>query len=137
VIRGVANAKGFPLLVMNRYSKGILYVLNIPDNLGDLYDLPRPAVTAIKGFVQGNFPVRIDAASHVSLFAYDNGSFVVQSYRDSQSEVTIAIAGANGRLQRDDVDITPQNQSVRPGESPATAFTVRIPAHSYQLFTYR
>ena len=139
VIRGVANAKGFPLLLMNRYSKGILYVLNIPDNLGDLYELPRPAVTAVKLFVQGNFPVRIDAASHVALFAYDNATFIVQSYRDTGSEVTIAIAGANRRLQRDGAEVAAKSEAQRTpqGEVPATSFSVRIPAHSYQLFTYR
>jgi hypothetical protein len=136
VIRGVANAKGFPLLLMNRYSKGILYVLNIPDNFGDLYDLPRPAVTAIKGFVQGGFPIRIDSDSHVSLFAYDNGAFIVQSYRDSESEVTISIAGANRRLRRDEVDVPPKSQPPRPDETATTTFTIRIPAHSYQLFNF-
>ncbi|HET9396530.1 MAG TPA: hypothetical protein VFO36_10775, partial [Nitrospiraceae bacterium] len=40
LIRGVANAKGFPILLMNRYSRGIFYVLTIPDNIGDLYSLP-------------------------------------------------------------------------------------------------
>lgn len=137
VIRGVANAKGFPLLLMNRYSKGILYVLNIPDNLGDLYDLPRPAVTALKRFVQGSFPVRIDAQNHVALFAYDNGTFIVQSYRDAESQVTISVAGANRRVQREGVELAGQVQPAQSGEVPATSFSVRIPAHSYQLFTYR
>jgi hypothetical protein len=136
VIRGVANAKGFPLLLMNRYSKGILYVLNIPDNLGDLYDLPRPAQTAIKRFVQGNFPVLIDAASHVSLFAYDNRAFIVQSYRDSETDVTISLAGANRRLFQDDVEVRATNRTARPGEAAATDFSVRIPAHSYRLFKF-
>jgi hypothetical protein len=100
--------------------------------------LPRPAVTALKRFVQGSFPVRIDAASHVALFAYDNGTFIVQSYRDAETEVTISIAGANRRLQREggDVAATTTQPSLQ-GEVPATAFSVRIPAHSYQLFTYR
>lgn len=137
VIRGVANAKGFPLVLMNRYSKGILYVLNIPDNLGDLYDLPRPAITAIKTFVQGNFPLRVDAPSHVSLFAYDNSTFILQSYRDSATDATILVAGAGRRLLRDDANVTAEPSTPRAGEPAMTAFKVRIPAHSYQLFTYQ
>jgi hypothetical protein len=135
VIRGVANAKGFPLLLMNRYSKGILYVLNIPDNLGDLYDLPQPAVTAIKRFVQGSFPIRIEAPSHVSLFAYDNGTVIIQSYRDEEAEVTISVAGNDRRMRKDDAGLAAIVRTPQPGESAATNFVVRIPPHSYQLFS--
>jgi hypothetical protein len=61
LLRGVASAHGIPILIMNRYSRGILYVLDIPDNIGDLYDLPQPAMNVIRTYLQGDFPVRIDA----------------------------------------------------------------------------
>lgn len=138
VIRGVANAKGFPLLLMNRYSKGVLYVLNVPDNLGDLYDLPRPAITAIKTFVQGDFPIRLDSASHVALFAYDNKTLIVQSYRDAAAEVKISIAGSGRTLkQHDGVEVPAvASQPLRPGEAAITSFATTVPAHSYRVFTY-
>ena len=37
VVRGTANGRGAPLLIMDRYSKGILYVLTIPENPSDLF----------------------------------------------------------------------------------------------------
>ena len=37
IIRGVAAAKGFPIVLMNHYSKGTLYLWNMPENFGDLY----------------------------------------------------------------------------------------------------
>ena len=51
VVRGLANGRGAPMLLMDRYSKGILYVLTIPENFNDLYVLPQPMLTSIKQFV--------------------------------------------------------------------------------------
>ncbi len=40
LVRALANGRGYPLLLMDHYSKGILYVWTIPDNFNDLYRLP-------------------------------------------------------------------------------------------------
>jgi hypothetical protein len=127
LVRGVANAHGFPILLMNRYSRGIFYVLNIPDNSGDLYNLPQPVTRVIKSYLQADFPVRIDAPAQVSLFAYDNGTFVVQSFRPEPAQVSISIVGASAKLR-----------NIVSNEMPAAdarrTFKVVIPAHSYAAF---
>ncbi|MFZ1087097.1 MAG: hypothetical protein WAN35_19205 [Terracidiphilus sp.] len=89
VVRGTANGRGAPLLVMDRYSKGVLYVLTIPENANDLYELPQPVVTSIRHYILESLPVQIDAPSQVSLFEYDNKSFVVESFRDQPVKVTV------------------------------------------------
>ena len=99
IIRGVAGARGFPIVLMNRYSRGILYVLNIPENISDLYALPRPLLTQIKTYLFGDFPVRIDSDPLVSLFVYDNDTIVVHSFRDEPSNVIVSVSGANARLR--------------------------------------
>src|SRR3984893_6753872 len=141
LIRGVSNAHGFPILLMNRYSRGIFYVLNIPDNSGDLYSLPQPVIRVIKSYLQADFPVRIDAPAQVSLFAYDNGTFVVQSFRPEAVAVSISIAGANRKLRNivsaempaPEVETAADRQG-GPQAAPRTSFKVRIPAHSYAAF---
>ncbi len=90
IIRGVAAAKGFPIVLMNHYSKGTLYLWTMPENFGDLYSLPRPMVTRIKAYLFGDAPVSIDAPDHVALFTYDNGAFIVQNFRDDAATVRIA-----------------------------------------------
>ena len=148
LVRGVANARGFPILLMNRYSRGIFYVLNIPDNIGDLYSLPQPVTRVIKSYLQADFPVRIDAPPLVSLFAYDNGTLVVQSFRPEAAAVTISIAGAQGKLRSvpttekgSDAWLAPVAEPPpaaggRGGAigAPQTSFRVEIPAHSYAVF---
>jgi hypothetical protein len=139
LIRGVAESKGFPILLMNRYSRGILYVLNVPDNPGDLYRLPQPVTQVIKGYLQETFPVRIDAPDRVSLFAYDNNTFIVQSYRDEEVKVTVSVGGLKSKLRN---LVSGQSQSLAPvPENPRgpklpqrTEAVLQIQPHSYAVF---
>ena len=110
IIRGVAAAKGFPIVLMNHFSKGTLYLWTMPQNFGDLYKLPRPMVTRIKQYLFSDLPVQIDAPSHVALFTYDNGAFIVENYRDDAAKVRIDRKGAT------------------------TAEAVTIPPHSFRVF---
>jgi hypothetical protein len=110
IIRGVASAKGFPLVLMNRISNGTLYLWTMPANFGDLYALPRPMVTRLKEYLFPDAPVRIDAPDHVALFTYDNGAFVVENYRDDPARVAISRNGQRG------------------------SSTVTIPPHSFRVF---
>ena len=78
---------------MNHYSKGTLYLWTMPENFGDLYNLPQPMITRIKQYLFGDSPVQIDAPDHVALFTYDNGAFVVENYRDDAAKVGIERKG--------------------------------------------
>jgi hypothetical protein len=144
IIRGVARDKGFPIMLMNRYAKGTLYLLNIPENMGDLYSLPEGVLTQIKKYLQADFPVRIDAPAKVALFAYDNNTFVVESYLPTDAKVDISIAG-KGRHVRDLTgDAALQAVQVKTKADPAvrhrytapprTDFPVTIAPHSYRVF---
>ena len=110
IIRGVAAAKGFPIVLMNHYSKGTLYLWTVPENFGDLYKLPRPMVTRIKQYLFSDLPAQIDAPDHVALFTYDNGAFVVENFRDDAASVGI----------------------LRKGQA---AETGSIPPHSFRVFS--
>jgi hypothetical protein len=99
VVRGTANGRGAPLVIMDRYSKGILYVLTIPENANDLYSLPQAVLTQIKQYVMADFPIQMNAPSKVSLFAYDNQTFVVESYLDEPARVTVSTSDAAKKLR--------------------------------------
>jgi hypothetical protein len=86
-------------MLMDRYGKGILYVWTIPDNFNDLYKLPSPVMTAIKSYVMRGFPVRMDGPSQVALFAYDNNTFIVESYQPTETDVTVSVAGEFTKLR--------------------------------------
>jgi hypothetical protein len=140
LIRGVAEARGVPVLLMERYSRGTLYLLNIPDNPGDLYELPRPVTQAIRRYLQADFPVRLDAPAQVSLFAYDNGTFIVESFRPEPSSIEASVLGAH-RMLKDVVSgevMSAESEagnadSRNPDPSPRTRFRMQVPAHSYRV----
>lgn len=141
ILRGVANAKGFPVLLMNRYAKGVLYVLTIPDNLGDLYSLPQPLTTEVKTYLTRDFPVRLDAPDRVSLFVYDNGTFVVQSFRDEATPVNLSLLGAGAKLTAVSTGralaatlAKAQDAWRRAGVPARTDFATVIPPHAYQVY---
>ena len=50
LVRAEADGNAFPLLLMDRYSRGILYIWTMPDNFNDLYALPPKVTGAIKTF---------------------------------------------------------------------------------------
>ena len=143
IIRGVSAAKGFPMVLMNRYSKGTLYLWAMPENFGDLYNLPRPMLTRIKDYLFADAPVRIDAPPQVALFTYDNGAFVVENYRDEAANIAISVAGAPAALreftQKEKVAPSPEravsdNFSERRSKAPRQSFAVEIPPHSFRVF---
>ena len=142
IIRGVSGARGFPVLLMNRYSNGLLYVLNIPDNIGDLYAMPQGVMSQVKTYLQKGAPVRIDAPAQVALFDYDNGAFIVESYRDAPVQVTLSLAGNKAVLKDQDghaVAVKPASGaadafSARLRDDPRTEFEVTLPPHSFRLF---
>jgi len=140
VVRGVAGARGFPILLMNHYSKGTFYVLVVPENVSDFYNLPVSVTRAIKSYLLQDFPVRIDAPAQVALFAYDNGTFVVESFRAGETEVIVSVAGdvtltnaLTGEAPKE-VPAPLSNDRRRPAGPPRTTFKVTVPPHSYLVF---
>jgi hypothetical protein len=139
IVRGTANGRGAPLLLMDRYSKGILYVLNVPENANDLYSLPQPVLTSIRRYILSGFPFALDAPSKVSLFAYDNNSLVVESYLDTPAEITISAAGASTRIRNlatgEEVQAKAAANSHGSGRSQHADFRITLQPHSFLAFT--
>jgi hypothetical protein len=141
LIRGVSSDYGVPILLMNRYSHGILYVLNIPDNPGDLYQLPQAMTAAIRGYLLADLPVGLDAPDHVSLFEYDNGTFVVESFRPEPVTIDVAVTGSHAQIRDLDSGETiaaennkPAPPGTAPGDSARYHFKIQVPPHTYRAF---
>jgi hypothetical protein len=87
----MSQGNGYPVLLEADYAKGILYVLTIPDNFADLYALPDEVLTIIKEVITRDLPVRVEGPSGVSLFVYDNNTFMVESFLPHAVEVKIVV----------------------------------------------
>ncbi len=138
VVRATANGYAAPMLLMDRYSKGILLVLTIPENFNDLYSLPQPVLTALRSYLLQGFPVQLDAPSQVGLFVYDNDHFVMQSFRDAPTKVTVSILGSHSTIRNIATGATISGEPVPmhpKGQMPLTAkrtsFRLTIMPHSF------
>ena len=89
---------GYPLLLHARYGNGVLYVLTIPDNFSDLYQLPPEILAQIRQVLLQDFPVYLEAPSKVSLFIYDNDTVIVHSFLPHRTQCKLIIKQAGARL---------------------------------------
>jgi hypothetical protein len=143
LVRGIADNNAFPILLVDQYGKGKLFVLTIPDNFTDLYEIPEPALNAIRSYVMTDFPVRLDAPAKVSLFAYDNGSFIVESFRDEPTDVTILLpegSALTNLVTGDHPAALPPakpQRGIYPPQTRGNAFRVHLQPHSYLVFSTR
>ncbi|MDR0972729.1 MAG: hypothetical protein LBM61_01925 [Prevotellaceae bacterium] len=138
------GVSGYPMLLRANYSKGNLYVMTIPEDFGNLYDLPQGVLNAWRQVLSKDLDVRIDAPSKVSLFLYDNDTFIVESFLDEP--VTIQVCVKEGTNQITDMvsGVVLEKQASPSGmgrfrrwmpDDKTSVFTVTLMPHSYRVFS--
>ena len=88
-----ASDNSFAVMTEDFYGKGLLNIWNIPDNFGDLYKIPRDAMTQIAKDFARYSPVYLSVNPQYNLFMYDNDTFGLYSYQDFKQEAEIVIRG--------------------------------------------
>ncbi len=143
LVRAMAGGRGYPILFLDRYGKGTLYVWVIPDNFNDLYRLPPEVVSGIKNYVMRGFPVRLDGPGNVALFAYDNNTFIVESFLPVETSVRIGVTGDKGKLRNLLTGEVMAGRAQTPGGfgrgrpgggERRMSFNLRLLPHSYSVF---
>jgi hypothetical protein len=143
LVRAEANGNGFPLLLMNRYSKGTLYVWTMPDNFTDLYALPPEVTTAFKNYIMRGFPVRLDGPPQVALFDYDNNAFIVENFSAAAAaDVKISTLANSTKLKNLVTGEMLEGRRPPPrgwnsrneNAEERVSFSVHLPPHSYAGF---
>ena len=79
IVKAMHDEESYGMLLRDMYCDGRLYTLAVPDAFPDLYHLPSPVLSRIREA----FPVRgiwMEGPSRISLFVYDNDSFIVYPY---------------------------------------------------------
>ncbi len=100
LVRALTNGKGYPLLLLDHYGRsGLIYVWTMPDDFNDLYRLPPSVISALKNYIMGNFPFRLDGPNQVALFAYDNHTCIAQSFLPTEADVQIGVTGNFTKLK--------------------------------------
>ena len=61
------------------YAEGHLYVVTIPDNMGDLYHYPAAVLSVIRKALCTGLPVHMEGNSGIQMFLYDNNKLILRS----------------------------------------------------------
>jgi len=125
-----AKTSGTPILLSARYSKGVLYVLTIPQALGDLYSYPPAVLKAIRDVLAKDMYVRLDAPSRVSLFVYDNDRFIVESFQENPVEARIITDKRIAKLR----DVVSGAELSGQQSAGGTMFTTKLERGAYRVF---
>lgn len=90
----ISGLAGTPLITSLRYGNGKLYILTIPDNFDDLYQLPVEVLDRIRKTLQpkGSQVLLQKAPEKVALMTYDNDTFVIASFVGEKVEATVVIS---------------------------------------------
>ncbi len=144
IISARDDTNGWPILHSADYSKGKFFVWTIPDNFIDLYILPDNVLNRLRQTVAGNLPVTIEGPGEVSLFVYDNNSFVVESFLDHEVSFKILLNKDSGTITNVATDEkTDGKLRVAPGfggrkfGKDVMVFDVTLKPHSFKAFTFK
>jgi hypothetical protein len=117
--------------------------------MNDLYRLPSGVLDALRRYLGLELPVRLEGPSKVSLFEYNNGTFVVESYLDHPA--AIRITGSFGHMENLTTGVTltgdplapagwamfrPRPSEASPGARP-NSYELQIEPHSLVAFRER
>lgn len=139
-ITAINGATGWPVLHRAQYSKANLYVLTIPDNFSDLYQYPAEVLNRIRTVVTRDFNIRLEGPSQVSLFYYDNGTFIVESFLPEPVTIKIIakepVSELSDLLTKETLKGTIVTGPVFPAReaSPSQYFEITVKPHSYRVF---
>jgi len=134
IVTSTAQGTGYPILLQAAYGNGVLYVLTIPDNQGDLYNLPPEVLAQIRTVLSGDLPVRIEGPAQTGLFVYDNGKFIVENFAaPGAAAVTIRAVVAKTFTKLSDVVSHQSITGQARGES--MVFEFPVAAASYRVLS--
>lgn len=127
------GVSGYPMLLRAPYSKGNLYVMTIPDDYGNLYDLPEGVLNAYRRVLSQDLDMYIEGPAKVSLFLYDNDTFIVESFRDEPVTIRLVtnkkIEAVKDMLEGSLVEKLPENQ-----RDHANRYLITLMPHSYKVY---
>jgi hypothetical protein len=99
-------------------------------------------LNAIRRVVTTALPVKLEAPGKVSLFVYDNNTFIVHNFRDEPVSVGVALATGVGSLDDlasgEKLPTSERKEAARFGmaatSTPVATFT--LAPHSFRAFSY-
>ena len=140
------GTNNFPFMLRGKYSDGNIYVIDVPEDYSDLYVLPEGALNQIRSIMCKALPVRIEGPAYVSLFLYDNNTFIVESFSNEPVNIKVVTGESVNSLEN---MVTGVKLNADPKEAapafgfwgrgmmkPENRFSMTLAPHTYQVFKF-
>jgi hypothetical protein len=142
IISGMDSGLGWPVLLQGKYDNATLYVLTIPENFADLYNLPVEVLDKIREIFCKKLDISIEGPSMVSLFLYDNNTFIVHSFNDETVEIKAVLKSKDKKLSDilngeifSPITREPEMRWGKIVGKEKYVYTVKLPPHSFRAFS--
>jgi len=143
MVSAIDGDNGWPIVHEADYSKGKLYVLTIPENFSNLYDLPAEALNVIRKVLGSQMNVQLEGPGKVSLFVYDNNTCIVESFLDTPVNINLVTRKAFESLtdletnsQVKGTKLAPQKSWALPKTDETNVFSMTLKPHSFRVFKF-
>lgn len=138
------GVSGYPVILRSNYLDANMYVLTIPDDMGNLYDYPAGVLNEIRRIMSKDMDVYIEGPAKVGLFMYDNRTFVVENFNDEPVEIRVCgdpakVAQLKSLLCDEVVKPMPENPAMARWNrraAPKNSFRITLLPHSYKAYSY-
>ncbi len=96
ICKAIAEEDACSLLARDTYGDGAMFTLTLPDTFSDIKYLPKTVLEKMRKEMKVN-GIHLDGKGQISIFAYDNDTFVIYPYVDNNtydSDIKITIENA-------------------------------------------
>jgi hypothetical protein len=143
IVSGISGANGWPILHMADYSNGRLYVLTIPDNFADLYNLPAKVLTKLREVLCSDLGIYLEGPSEICMYLYDNHTFIVESFLNEETTFSVITSGkytkitdlATRQSYTGEVQYSRFDRRTS-GSQQKLSFAITLKPHSFRIFRY-
>ncbi|MDG0790317.1 hypothetical protein OMP38_05225 [Cohnella ginsengisoli] len=88
----------FPVLLRSKYGNGTVYALTAPDDYAEWSRFPKEVLTTIRQYLMSDLKIYLECGGRVSIFLYDNDTFILDSFHDRQEKVKVHVDGSGRKL---------------------------------------
>lgn len=134
LVKTQVGQESFGMFLRDTYGKGELWTLSVPDAYSQLYQLPDEVLTRIRA----EFPVNgvyLEGGSEISLFMYDNDSFIFYPYVEHGAQPRMTKIHVQGDVEALVIPVM-ENREVKPlcRQHGETVFEWKAIPGQYTLF---
>ena len=133
LIKTRVGQESYGMLLRDTYGKGEMLTLAVPDAFPDVYHLPSDVLSRIRAELPVN-GVHLEGDARISLFHYDNGTFILYPYVDEGTQPKLCRIHAAGQVKALDMPVAGRQLAPLYTDEKETVFEFLAVPGQYTLF---